>query len=544
MVWTVATFILFTVAVAVISYLKTKNDDQTTAEGYFLAGRGLPGFVIAGSLLLTNISAEQLVGTNGQTWASNMSGMAFEVVAAIACILLALYAAPKYLKSGISTVPQMIGIRYDRTTKLWFSIAYIVLYLFVQIPLILYAGSLVLENVFGISTLLGITKFQAVIAICIAISIVGSIYAICGGLKAVAVSDTVNGALLIIGGFAIPFIALHVLGVATGSSGLAIGDGMRFLTENYPQKLNSISPANALPPEVPWPTVFTGLAFLCIQSWCTHQSFIQRVLAAKNLKEAQKGALFCAFMKILGFMYLALPGVIAYALFEVQGTQITVMDDAYPQLLAQVVPAPFMGFFAAVMFGAIISSFNSFLNSVNTMFTMDIYADFINKKASQEKLVKVGKSVGLLFAILSTAIGPMIYFFPGGVKTFLDSLTMLIGLPVLSAVFGGFFFKYLPKYAAKFVLIFHIIFYGLFLLFVHNIHYLYAITVLLPIEIAILYVMHRRNKRLHPNMQAWVQEDVQAVDLTPWKYRWVAAGIVIVGVLTVYCAFSPLGLGA
>lgn len=544
MVWTVATFILFTVAVAVISYLKTKNDDQTTAEGYFLAGRGLPGFVIAGSLLLTNISAEQLVGTNGQTWASNMSGMAFEVVAAIACILLALYAAPKYLKSGISTVPQMIGIRYDRTTKLWFSIAYIVLYLFVQIPLILYAGSLVLENVFGISTLLGITKFQAVIAICIAISIVGSIYAICGGLKAVAVSDTVNGALLIIGGFAIPFIALHVLGVATGSSGLAIGDGMRFLAENYPQKLNSISPANALPPEVPWPTVFTGLAFLCIQSWCTHQSFIQRVLAAKNLKEAQKGALFCAFMKILGFMYLALPGVIAYALFEVQGTQITVMDDAYPQLLAQVVPAPFMGFFAAVMFGAIISSFNSFLNSVNTMFTMDIYADFINKKASQEKLVKVGKSVGLLFAILSTAIGPMIYFFPGGVKTFLDSLTMLIGLPVLSAVFGGFFFKYLPKYAAKFVLIFHIIFYGLFLLFVHNIHYLYAITVLLPIEIAILYVMHRRNKRLHPNMQAWVQEDVQAVDLTPWKYRWVAAGIVIVGVLTVYCAFSPLGLGA
>lgn len=544
MVWTVATFILFTVAVAVISYFKTKNDDQTTAEGYFLAGRGLPGFVIAGSLLLTNISAEQLVGTNGQTWASNMSGMAFEVVAAIACILLALYAAPKYLKSGISTVPQMIGIRYDRTTKLWFSIAYIVLYLFVQIPLILYAGSLVLENVFGISALMGVTKFQAVIAICIAISIVGSLYAICGGLKAVAVSDTVNGALLIVGGFAIPFIALHVLGTATGSSGLAIGDGMRFLVENYPQKLNSISPANALPPEVPWPTVFTGLAFLCIQSWCTHQSFIQRVLAAKNLKEAQKGALFCAFMKILGFMYLALPGVIAYALFEVQGTQITAMDDAYPQLLAQVVPAPLMGFFAAVMFGAIISSFNSFLNSVNTMFTMDIYADFINRKASQEKLVKVGKSVGLLFAVLSTAIGPMIYFFPGGVKTFLDSLTMLIGLPVLSAVFGGFFFKYLPKYAAKFILIFHVIFYGLFLLFVHNIHYLYAITVLLPIEIAIMYIMHRCNKSRHPDLQAWVQQDVQAVDLTPWKYRWVAASIVIVGVLAVYCAFSPLGLGA
>ncbi|MBP3311474.1 MAG: solute:sodium symporter family transporter [Butyricicoccus sp.] len=545
MAWTVTTFVLFTIAVAVIAYVKTKDDDQSTAEGYFLAGRGLPGVVIAGSLLLTNISAEQLVGTNGQTWASNMSPMAFEVVAAIACILLGLYAAPKYLKSGISTIPQMLGIRYDRTTKLWFSIAYIILYLVVQLPVILYSGSLVFENIFGVSKMLGITKLQSVIVICIAISVVGSIYAIFGGLKAVAVSDTVNGILLIVGGFAIPFIALHVLGTATGSDGFAMADGMRYLIENYPQKLNSISPADALPPEVPWPTVFTGLAFLCIQSWCTHQSFIQRVLAAQNLKEAQKGALFCAFMKILGFLYLALPGVIAYALFEVQGTQVTVMDDAYPQLIAQVVPAPLMGFFAAVMFGAIISSFNSVLNSINTMFTMDIYADFVNPDASEEKLVKVGKRAGILFAVITTCVGPMIYFFPAGLKTFLDSLVMLIGLPVLSATFGGFFFKYLPKFAAKFVLIFHIVFYGLFLiLFSDSMHYLYAIAVLLPVEILIMYLLNRYNKGCDPRMQAWEQEDVQAVDLTPWKYRWVAAVIVVIGVLIVYAAFSPLGMGA
>lgn len=544
MAWTVITFILFTAAVAVISYLKTKDDDQTTAEGYFLAGRGLPGFVIAGSLLLTNISAEQLVGTNGQTWAANMSPMAFEVVAAVACILLGLYAAPKYLKSGISTIPQMLGIRYDRTTKLWFSIAYIILYLVVQLPVILYSGSLVFENIFGVSSMLGISKLQSVVAICIVISIIGSIYAIFGGLKAVAVSDTVNGVLLIVGGFAIPFIALHVLGTATGSEGFAMADGMRFLIENYPEKLNSIAPADALPPAVPWPTVFTGLAFLCIQSWCTHQSFIQRVLAAKNLKEAQKGALFCAFMKILGFLYLALPGVIAYALFEVQGTQVTVMDDAYPQLIAQVVPAPLMGFFAAVMFGAIISSFNSVLNSINTMFTMDIYADFINPHASENKLVSVGKGVGILFAVITTCIGPMIYFFPAGLKTFLDSLVMLIGLPVLSATFGGFFFKYLPKCAAKFILVFHIVFYGLFLLmFSDAIHYLYAITVLLPIEILVMYLMHRYKKSCNSQLEAWVQKDVQAVDLTPWKYRWVASIIVIVGVLAVYAAFSPLGIG-
>ena len=542
MLWTIISFVGFTIAVAVIAYFKTKDDDQTTAEGYFLAGRGLPGIVIAGSLLLTNISAEQLVGTNGQTWASNMSAMAFEVVAAVSCLILALFAAPRYLKSGISTIPEMLGIRYDRMTKLWFSIAYIFMFLFVQIPVILYSGSLVFENIFGLSGILGCSKLQSIVILCIAITIVGSCYAIFGGLKAVAVSDTVNGILLIIGGFMIPFLALHILGIASGSEGFAMADGMRFLIENYPQKLNSVSPATALAPEVPWPTIFLGLFFLCTQSWCTHQSFIQRLLAAKNLKEAQKGALYCACMKILGFLYLALPGVIAYALFELQGNQVTVMDDAYPQLITQVVPAPLMGFFAAVMFGAIISSFNSVLNSVNTMFTMDIYYEFINKDASQEKLVSIGKKIGILFAFLTMIIGPLIYFFPAGLKTFLDSFVMLIGLPVLSGVFGGFFFKHLPKYAARFILVFHIIVYGLFLITMSSrVHYLWAITVLLPLEFLILYLMDRHNRGNQP--EPWVQKDVQAVDLTPWKYRWVLAAIVIVGVVIVYAAFSPLGIG-
>ncbi|MDY4483158.1 MAG: solute:sodium symporter family transporter [Butyricicoccus porcorum] len=545
MLWTLITFIGFTILVAVISYVKTKGDDQTTADGYFLAGRGLPGFVIAGSLLLTNLSAEQLVGTNGQTWAVGMSPMAFEVLAATALIVLALWAAPRYLKSGITTIPQLIGLRFDRSTKLWFCIAYIILYLVVQIPVILYSGSLVFENIFGVSKLLHITKFQSIVVLCILISVVGSIYAIFGGLKAVAVSDTVNGIGLLIGGLMIPFFALHVLGNATGSEGLAIVDGFKYLVQNYPEKLNSIAPADSLPPAVPWPTVFTGLVFLGLQSWCTHQSFIQRVLAAENLKEAQKGALYCAFLKILGFMFLALPGVIAYALFEVQGNQVTMMDDAYPQLVTQVIPAPLMGFFAAVMFGAILSSFNSVLNSVNTMFTMDIYKEFINTNASEEKLVKVGKNVGIVFAVATTIVGPMVYFFPAGLKTFLDSFVMLIGLPVLSAVFGGFFFKYLPKYAAKVIMVFHIAVYGIFMITMSSdLHYLYAVAVLWPIELIMMAIMNSRNKAKNPQLKAWEQEDVKAVDLTPWKYRKIVSVIVLICVIAVYIAFSPLGIGA
>lgn len=390
----------------------------------------MPGVVIAGSLLLTNLSAEQLVGTNGQTWAIGMSPMAFEVMAATALIVLALFAAPRYLKSGITTIPQLLGERYDRPTKLWFSIAYIILYLFVQIPVILYSGSLVFENIFNLSGILGITKFQSIVILCILITIIGSIYAIFGGLM-------------------IPFLALNVLGHASGSeSSVAIMDGVRYLVHNHADMLNSIAPAQSEAPAVPWPTVFLGLVFLGFQSWCTHQSFIQRVLAAENLKEAQKGALYCAFLKILGFMFLALPGVIAYAIFNIEGTQVSMMDDAYPALITRVVPQPIMGFFAAVMFGAILSSFNSVLNSVNTMFTMDIYKEFINKNASESKLVSVGKNIGIVFAIFSVIVGPMVYFFPAGLKTFLDSFVMLVGLPVLSGVFGGFFFNCLPKYSA------------------------------------------------------------------------------------------------
>ena len=167
MLWTLISFVGFTILVAVISYFKTKDDNQSTSEGYFLAGRGLPGVVIAGSLLLTNLSAEQLVGSNGQTWLVGMSPMAFEVLAAPCCIALALFAAPRYLKSGITTIPQLLGERYDRPTKLWFSIAYIILYLFVQIPVILYSGSLVFENIFNLSGILGITKFQSIVILCI-----------------------------------------------------------------------------------------------------------------------------------------------------------------------------------------------------------------------------------------------------------------------------------------------------------------------------------------------------------------------------------------
>ena len=550
MIWIALSFLFFTVMVAVISAWKTRDDKLDTAEGYFLAGRGLPGIVIAGSLLLTNLSAEQLVGTNGQGWASNMSPIGWEVGALFTLFALALWFLPTYLKMGTTTIPQLMEARFGRGTKLMFSFVIVVMYSILNLPVILYSGAVVFENIFDISGIFGISKFTAVAILCVVIGIIGGCYAIFGGLKAVAVSDTINGIGLIIGGLMIPFLALALLGHETTGGGLV--EGVKYLVQTEPEKLNAWASWDAAEPALPWPLIFTGMFFNNLYWWCTNQSFVQRALAAKSLKEGQKGAIYCGFLKTIGFFYLVLPGVIAYAIFNIEGTQVSMMDDAYPALITRVVPQPVMGFFAAVMFGAILSSFNSVLNSVNTMFTMDIYKEFINKNASDKKLVSVGKNIGIVFAIFSMIVGPMVYFFPAGLKTFLDSFVMLVGLPVLSGVFGGFFFNCLPKYSARFIMVFHIICYGGFMLLSPSyslfggnegtMHYLYAVSVLWPLEMLIMYLMHRHNKR--KGAEVWVQEDVGAVDLTPWKYRNIVSVIVIVCVVLVYLAFSPLGIGA
>ena len=273
MIWIALSFLFFTVMVAVISAWKTRDDKLDTAEGYFLAGRGLPGIVIAGSLLLTNLSAEQLVGTNGQGWASNMSPIGWEVGALFTLFALALWFLPTYLKMGTTTIPQLMEARFGRGTKLMFSFVIVVMYSILNLPVILYSGAVVFENIFDISGIFGISKFTAVAILCVVIGIIGGCYAIFGGLKAVAVSDTINGVGLLIGGLMIPFLALGVLGHASGSeSSVAIMDGVRYLIHNHADMLNSIAPAQSEAPAVPWPTVFTGLFFLGLQSRISRSS--------------------------------------------------------------------------------------------------------------------------------------------------------------------------------------------------------------------------------------------------------------------------------
>ena len=547
MIWIALSFLFFTIMVAVISAWKTRDDKLDTAEGYFLAGRGLPGIVIAGSLLLTNLSAEQLVGTNGQGWASNMSPIGWEVGALFTLFALALWFLPTYLKMGTTTIPQLMEARFGRGTKLMFSFVIVVMYSILNLPVILYSGAVVFENIFDISGIFGIGKFQAVAILCVVIGIIGGCYAIFGGLKAVAVSDTINGIGLIIGGLMIPFLALALLGHETTGGGLV--EGVKYLVQTEPEKLNAWASWDAAEPALPWPLIFTGMFFNNLYWWCTNQSFVQRALAAKSLKEGQKGAIYCGFLKTIGFFYLVLPGVIAYHLPSIQdklaAAGSSAIDFAYPALVSAVVPKPVMGFFAAVLFGAILSSFNSVLNSASTMFTLDLYRTAINPKASDMQCVKVGKIYGTCAGAVAICVAPFVMF-AQGITTFLNSMSQFVSLPILFTVLGALIFRKAPKYAPKVITAVHVIAYGAFMILKpcyptsgEPIHYLYAIAVLFVVEFAIMWYLNK-----YRGTEEYVPADVGAVDLTPWKYRHIVCIIGIILAIGIYILFSPIGIAA
>ena len=441
----------------------------------------------------------------------------------------------------------MVVSSYGKGTKTMFSLVIVVMYSILNLPVILYSGAVVFEQIFDISGILGTSKFMAVAILCLIIGIIGGCYAIFGGLKAVAVSDTINGIGLIIGGLMIPFLGFAALSAATGGHGIL--DGIKYMVEADPAKMNAINAWNAPEPEVPWPLIITGMFFNNLYWWCTNQSFVQRSLAAKSLKEGQKGAIYCGFLKTIGFFYLVLPGVIAYHLPSIQdklaAAGSSAIDFAYPALIAEIVPKPVMGFFAAVLFGAILSSFNSVLNSASTMFTLDLYRTAINPKASDMQCVKVGKIYGTCAGAVAICVAPFVMF-AQGITTFLNSMSQFVSLPILFTVLGALIFRKAPKYAPKVITAVHVIAYGAFMILKpcyptsgEPIHYLYAIAVLFIVEFAIMWYLNK-----YRGTEEYVPADVGAVDLTPWKYRHIVCIIGIILAIGIYILFSPIGIAA
>ncbi|KFF50492.1 transporter [Gammaproteobacteria bacterium MFB021] len=521
--WTLISFLFFTGLVALITWRITHRDDLSNTRGYFLAGRSLTFPLIAGSLLMTNLSTEQMVGLNGAAFADGLSVMAWEVVAVVALVLLALFFLPRFLRSGITTVPQLLLERFGPTTQLICNVIFLIAYAVILLPIILYSGAVGLQGMLDLPVLTGIDSSTTLLWLTVwGVGLIGAVYALFGGLRTVAVSDTINAIGLLVGGLLIVYLGLDAVG---GGNGIAAG--WHAIQEAQPERLNSLGGPDQ---QVPWPTLFTGVFLINLFYWSTNQQIIQRTFAARSLAEGQKGVLLTGFLKLLGPLYLVLPGIIAFQLYAGDGIA---PDQAYGHLVFHLLPPWLTGFFAAVMVGAILSSFNSALNSTTTLFSLGLYKGVFRKDASEAEVVKSGKVFGWIMAVASMAIAPLL----AGQESlfdYLQTMNAIYFIPILAVVIVGLLTKRVPESAAIFGLIGGIVLIALgyfvppfnaILDLTNQYHFVAGVFVLLILGMLLI-------GKIAPRREAWIQEDVKAVDLTPWK------GAVPVGILLLVLVFA------
>jgi SSS family solute:Na+ symporter len=514
------TFATYTFFVAVYSWYKLKKEKLTSKEGYFLGGRSLTGVVIAGSMLLTNISTEHLIGMNGSSYKNGFIIIAWEVTSALALILTAVYFIPKYLKMGLTTIPQFLENRFDGFTRSLVAFFLMISFVVTLLPIVLYTGAINLESIFNISELLHVPKSQAMIYTIWAIGLIGSLYAIFGGLKAVAVSDTLNGYGLLIGGLAIPFLALANIG-----EGNAI-DGLSKVYQNAPDKFNVIGDKDSV---MPFEVLFTGLIINQIYFWCMNQMIIQRALGAKNLEEAQKGLLFTGLLKLLVPLIIILPGVIGFYYYG--DFFYDNQDMIYPELIKKVLPNSFIGIFAAIVMGAVLSTFNSVLNSAATIFSIDIFKRHINPNINDSHLVKTGKITSAFLAIFAICVAPMVGNAPDGLYQLLQQLNGIFFIPIASIILAGFFLPKISALAAKVALLTGLAFYitctFIFNVNLHFVH-IWGIEFILNMIVMILISYY------FPDDKEFKIKDLQIVEMNGWKHAKVFSSFLLFMTLLIY----------
>ena len=386
-----AFFIGYLVIITTIGLWVSRNRKGAvkTAQEYFLADRALPWWVIGSSLIASNISSEQFIGMSGSGFAVGLGIAAYEWLAAPMLIIIAKYFMPIYLKKQIYTMPEFLEKRYDRRVRTSLAVFWILLYVFVNLTSVLYLGGLCIKTLFGVEleyAIYGLALFS-------------TLYSIYGGLMAVAWTDVVQVIFLTGGGLLTTYFAVNAVGHDHG-----IIVGFQELIRVAPEKFKMILPASD-PNYKDLPgikVIVGGLWVLGFSYWGCNQYITQRTLAAKSLKESQRGVLFAAYLKLLMPLIVVLPGIAAFALKADIGKP----DEAYPWLLHTIVPTGVKGVAFAALVAAIVSSLSSMANSTATIFTMDIYREYISPQSDDRHDVRVGRLVAVGAMFIATLIAP------------------------------------------------------------------------------------------------------------------------------------------
>jgi len=500
----IITFVLFIAGVIGVSLWASRG--QTSDEDYFLAGRNLSWWLIGFSLIASNISTEHFVGMAGRGYDLGLAIASYEWMAAVTLVLVGLWFLPKFLQLGIYTMPEYLEHRYDSGARTIMAVYILLAYIFVALATVLYSGALALEAVFGIPTLPGIWL----------IGILAGGYTVVGGLRAVVWSDLIQGVTLLLGGVLVTVLGFQAIG-GWGPFVEAAGD-----------KLHTVLPFNH--PEMPWVAVFIGGLWIPNTFyWGLNQFITQRTLAAGSLRDAQRGIFLAAWIKLTIPFIIVFPGIMAAALYA---DRITLADQAYPIMIRELLPAGLTGIMFAALFGAVMSSLDSMLNSAATIFTIDLFKKFREPHASPARLVRIGRTATAALVVVGCLWAPVVAS-AGSVFEYIQMFWGFISPAIVAVFVFGLTNRRTPPYAAKGAMILGVPVYGGLLWFLPGVAFLHHMMITFLVLAAFMAIATSNSSFMAP-----VHEDSEApIDMTPAPGAKWLGGSVVLGAAVLYAIF-------
>ncbi len=446
----VIVFIGFFAVVVTVSLYASRR--ERTSEDYFLASRRLVWPLIGFSLIASNISTEHFVGMAGSAFGRiGLAIASYEWMAAVTLVIVAWWLLPKFLKAGIYTMPEYLEYRYDHGTRAIMATYLMLAYIIVLLATVLYSGAIALNAIFDIPNMLAQrykldakeAEYWAAVVGIWGIGIIAGVYTVYGGLKAVVWSDLIQGAALVLGGAVVTVLGLQLLGDGN------IAQGWQNFREADADKLHVVLPWND--PDVPWLAVFVGGLWIPnLFYWGLNQFITQRTLGAKSLAQGQKGIMFAAALKLLIPFIIVIPGIMAYQLYgpEIEALGGNVGDKAYPYMISRILPPQLRGVMFAALCGAVMSTFNSGLNSASTIFTIDLYKRYLRPQVTPGGEVTIGRIATAVIVVVSCLWAPVISTFEGVFK-YIQEIWGFITPGIVAAFLVGLIVKRAPPAAAK-----------------------------------------------------------------------------------------------
>ena len=398
-----------------ISFWSFKQKQKNT-EDYFLASRHIGWFVVGASIFASNIGAEHIVGLAGTAAQTGVVMGHYELHAWLV-LALGWFFIPFYMRSKVFTMPEFLELRYSPMARWVLSVITLIAYVFTKICVNVYAGAVVFQALMGIDFWTG----------AIIILVLTGIYTVLGGMRAVVYTEALQTIILVLGSLTVAVAGL-----------IKIGGWSAFVQAAGADHLNLFLPANH--PEFPWPGMVFAPPIVGLWYWCTDQYIVQRALAARNEQQARRGTIFASFLKLLPFYIFILPGVMAYVLAKTGQIQLASPDQAFPTMVAVLIPIGLRGLVAGGLLAALMSSLASTFNSSSTLFTMDIYKKW-KPLASEKKLVSVGRIATAVLCVSGLAWIPLMKVISSQLYHYLQSVQAYLAPPIAAVFLLGIFWK-------------------------------------------------------------------------------------------------------